>query len=328
MYIPGEIIKRENGKVYLRVGQGNMILILNENEIEETKGGVNLPDSLAETNPWLKLADKIKDKQYFMSRDTPEGTELVVPVANVGEDTFLGYRAIVNKNGEIVKVLDAGKYRRFMVPGLEKYTLLLPVEKISDITNVSREEFGMLADGTPAEILPKIYAYDKELAGALTAEKLRRDPLSLTSIPENELKKLLEVARDYWMLASPESNPPTIEMLIEELRGIAPNVTPELDYLKERLYEEKYEEKQLERMKKEEEKRYEEWERRIREEEARKRAQQTIKDVKEIIKAVTGVVIPIVIAKTPAVAGIKKSIEIAEKAQEAIEERERESVTE
>lgn len=319
MFLPGEIVKLENGKVYFRVGNGNMILILNENEVSPGKKGITIPDNIASTNPWIKLADTIKDKQYFMPRETPEGVEVVVPVANTGANEFLGYRVILDKENNIVKVLDAGKYVKFTQDGLEEYYDMLPVQKIADVSDFTREEFGMMVDGTPVNFLPKIYDYDKDLAGAITVEKIRRDPFSLTELDEDNLKKILKVAAEYWVIASPESNPAVISMLIEELRSVAPTAIPELEYLMDRLREEKHEEKQIERMKKEIDKTYEEWERRMREEERRRRARETIKRTKEIMKELLGISIPIIIRTTPAVLGIsagtpvKKVEEVSEK---------------
>jgi len=231
MFLPGEIIKKENDKIYFKVGKGNMVLILNENEATPAQNGVEIKDEVANKSPWIQLANEIKDKEYFMARSVPEGNEVVVPVVNLEDDMFLGYRVIADKDGNILKVLDAGKYKRYSFPQLDKYELLLPIEKILDVSDIEKEEFSALADTTPIELLPKIYEYDKDLAGVLTVEKLRRDPLSLTSMPENDLKKLLEIAREYIALASQKLHPTTIKILLKELRTKAPTVAPELYFI-------------------------------------------------------------------------------------------------
>ena len=328
MFLPGEVVKKEKGKVYFRLVNGNMVLILNENEITLSNDGVSIPDNVASNSPWIQLADKIKNKKYFIPRETDDGLEMVVPVANTDENEFLGYHAVIDKNNSIVKILDAGKYVRFTQKGLEKYTAMLPVQKIADVSELTKEEFGMMVDGTPVNYLPKIYEYDEQLAGAVTAEKLRRDPLSLTELKEDDLTKLLKVATEYWVIASPESNPAVIAMLIEELRSVAPTAVPELEYLMGRLREERHEEKQIEKMKQEIDKTYEDWQRRIREEELKRRARQTIRETKEILKELLGITIPIIIQTTPAIGMRQIIVKSAERAGEAMKEGEREKVVE
>jgi len=257
LHLLGEVVERREGKILFRVGRGNMVITLDEKDITIVEGGIEVRDEVAAGNPWIQLAAMVKDRDYFMARGTPEGVETVIRVKDLRDGTFLGYRVVLG-GGRVVRVLDAGKYRRFSVPSLEDFWELLPAEKVADASRLSEEELGALADFTPAGMLPKIAEYDGALAITLALKKYERDPLFLGELGEDEKEKLREVARKYWALAALETHPAIVRAFLAELRALAPTETPEYGFVAWREKEEEQEEQQLEKAKEEARKRAEE----------------------------------------------------------------------
>jgi len=314
LFLPGEVVGREGGKVHFRVGRGNMIIALNEGDVVSiAEGGVEVRDEAVAGNPWLQLAGLIKDRDYFMARRVQNGYELVMPVAEFGDGTFLGYRAVAGRDGEVLEVLDAGKYRRFSVPGLERFRDILPVEKVSDVAGLSAGEFAALVDNTPAELIPKIGAFDAALAAAIVAGKRARDPQSLEQLDREEVEKWLEVARKYWNLASLENHPAVLAAILTQLRTkarVAPTATPELLYIEGRLLEELKEDEQLEKMKEAARLQREDPARKAWEEAAAARIRQVLDELREQL-AKAGIKLPIVVPLAGAVAGHTVAVEEA-----------------
>jgi len=297
VFLPGDVVGREGGKVHFRVGRGNMVIALDEKDATIVEGGVEVRDEAVAGNPWLQLAALIKDRDYFMARRVQNGYELVMPVAEFGDGTFLGYRVVAGKDGEVLEVLDAGKYRKFSAPGLERYRDILPVEKVSDVPGLTVAEFAALVDKTPAELIPKIGAFDAALAAAIVAGKNARDPQSLEELDREEVEKWLAVARTYWNLASTENHPAVLEAILTQLRTkarVAPTATPELAYIKARALDEWEEDKRLEKMKEDA--------RKAGEEALRARVRQVLEELREPLAKV-GVQLPIVVSLAGAIAG-------------------------
>jgi len=297
LYLPGEVVERKGGIIRFRVGRGNMVITLKEEDVISIReDGIEVSKEATDRNPWLRLADLVKEaRDYFMARRTPEGVETVMRVKDLGDGTFLGYRVVLS-GGEVVRVLDAGKYRRYSAPGLEEFWELLPAEKVAGASSLSEEELGTLADRTPAKMLPKIAEYDGALALTLALKKFERDFLFLRELGEDEKEKLREVARKYWSLAAPEAHPAIVRMFLAELRALAPTETPEYEFVRQRLEDEEREDQQLEKAKEEARKRAEE----ARKAEEARREEARRGEAGSVARMVLGMlgVVPIVVTNT------------------------------
>jgi len=281
MFLRGEVV----GGGLFRVGGGRLVIRLPDGW-RRAEGGVEVPDEAVESDPWLRVAGEVHDKDY----DVPvvEGGRITVvgPVVVLDDGSFLGYKVVADERGRFLDVLDAGKYRRVVAPDLEEYVNVLPVVRVAGAGELSEEEARVLAANTPAPLIPLLLRKSgvlRRLGELAAAEKLRRDPLSLLDLPAGELEEVVRVAARYWREATPETSPAVVEVLLAELRARAPNATPELQYLLERLREERREEELLEAARVRHTQTLGEYMARIAEERARERARQRAREIRRLL---------------------------------------------
>lgn len=242
MKIRGSIIAEMGDKYILSISDGAVFVSLNKSDVKVVSDGVEIVSEKLKGNPLVPILVEISEGRYILPSITGNTVEQLLPVVKIDDRRVLGLVVQYDmSSGDFVGVRDAGMYY-VLAPEGDENLAMYPAVKIKDGLDLSTADRQILLESIPPEVIPHLISYNEVLGAEATMILLRKDPYSLLDIEKDEVAKVLKVARKYWSLATPESNPLTMEALLAELRSIAPNAVPELEYIRGRILEETAEE--------------------------------------------------------------------------------------
>lgn len=234
----GTVVGGDRRTLSLRYGRGNMILKIPKKYVVEVgEDKVVVDESVVKENPWVEVALELGDAEYFMPRKLEDGLyEGFVEVYRKSNDTFLGLRAVIDRDGRMVRVVGVGEYRRVGVGVLPEYREILPAVKVRDYKELPPGEVKLLLENCQGECFEAIYRFDEWLGRLLLHYLVAVDPLSLvTVISPDTLREALQGADKVDVFDEPYPTPAMMEILLAEAEQKRPTLKELHDFIKAKM---------------------------------------------------------------------------------------------